>query len=89
MERYVPVGGPGWRGRLISHAPELGRMVMALSCPRSTRHAPTAPLTRGSGVSCRSEPGILSARTLRGSDSATPIRKRRREGTIIGIIGDE
>ena len=67
-----PVGGPGWRGRLISHAPQLGRMVMALSCPRSTRHAPTAPLTRGSGASCRSEPGILSARTLRGFDSATP-----------------
>ncbi|WP_290382431.1 hypothetical protein, partial [Paramuribaculum intestinale] len=48
-----------------------------------------ASLTRGRGASCRSEPGILSARTLRGSDSATPIRKRRREGTIIGIIGDE
>ncbi len=30
-ERYVPVVGPGWRGRLISHAPQLGRMVMALS----------------------------------------------------------
>ncbi|WP_289739477.1 hypothetical protein [Paramuribaculum intestinale] len=45
----MPVGGPGWRGRLISHAPQLGRMVMALSCPRSTRHAPTAQLRRGSG----------------------------------------
>jgi len=35
------VDGPGLRGRLIPHAPQLGRMVMALSCPRSTRHAPT------------------------------------------------
>ena len=80
-ECYVPVGGPGWRGPLISHAPQLGRMVMALSCPRSTRHAPTAPLTRGSGVSCRSEPGILSARTLRGSDSASPVAEEKPDGS--------
>ena len=76
-----PVGGPGWRGRLISHAPQLGRMVMALSCPRSTRHAPTAPLTRGSGASCRSEPGILSARTLRGSDSGSPVAEEKPDGS--------
>ena len=30
-ECYVPVGGPGLRGRLISHAPQLGRIGVALS----------------------------------------------------------
>ena len=29
--RYGQVDGPGLRGRLIPHAPQLGRMVMALS----------------------------------------------------------
>ena len=48
--RYVAAGGLGWRERLISQAPQLGRMGGGHSpLPRSTRRAPPAPLTRAGG----------------------------------------
>ena len=77
--RYVVVGGPGWRGRLISQAPQLGRPggppVYAARSP--------APLTHGRWAALRSEPGITSARTLRGSEDDIPSGRRRggSEGT--------
>ncbi len=69
--RYVVVGGPGWRGRLISHAPQLGRMGARSSPPVYAARSP-APLTRGRWAALRSELGIPSARTLRGSEGASP-----------------
>ncbi|WP_290190940.1 hypothetical protein [Paramuribaculum intestinale] len=53
-------------GRLISHAPQLGRVRWAALPPVYASRSP-ASLTHG-GVACRSEPGIASARTLRGSE---------------------
>ncbi len=69
--RYVVVGGPGWRGRLISHAPQLGRMGARSSPPVYAARSP-APLTRGRWAALRSEPGITSARTFRGSEDDIP-----------------
>jgi len=42
-------GGLGWRGRLISHAPQLGRPGTPLSSPPVYAARSPAPLTRGSG----------------------------------------
>ena len=68
-----------WAGavRLISHAPRLGRVGESRYSPGLRRSPP--PLTRGV---TRSEPGILSARTLRGSDG---VIFRREE--IVGGVG--
>ena len=66
-----PVDGPGWRGRLISHAPQLGRMGARSSPPVYAARSP-APLTRGRWAALRSEPGITSARTFRGSEDDIP-----------------
>ena len=81
--RYVVVGGPGWRGRLISQAPQLGRPGGARSSPPVYAARSPAPLTRGRWAVLRSEPGITSARTLRGSEDDIPSGMRRggSEGT--------
>ena len=70
----------GLRGRLISHAPQLGRMVMALSCP-GLRGTLSRPADARQWASCRSEPGMLSARTLRGSDSGSPVAEEKPDGS--------
>ena len=69
-------------GRLISHAPRLGR-VSGRGLTPGLRMSPP-PLTRGVA---RSEPGILSARTLRGSEGVKAIRRsgERRNGGENGL----
>ncbi len=79
--RYVAAGGLGWRERLISQAPQLGRMGGALSSPPVYAARSPRPADARRWVALRSEPGITSARTLRGSEGATPSgRKESRRG---------
>ena len=49
QERYVRAGGPGWRRRLISQAPQLGRTGDGALLPPVYAARSPAPLTRGSG----------------------------------------
>ena len=78
--RYVAAGGLGWRERLISQAPQLGRMGGALSSPPVYAARSPRPADARRWAACRSEPGIPSARTLRGSEGATPSGRRREGG---------
>ena len=65
-------GGLGWRGRLISHAPQLGRPGDASLLSPGLRGTLPRPADAWRWAAYRSEPGITSARTLRGSEDATP-----------------
>ena len=76
--RYVAVGGLSWRGRLISQAPQLGRTGCALLSP-GLRGTLPCPADAWRWAALRSEPGIPSARTLRGSEDASPSGRRREE----------
>ena len=78
--RYVAAGGLGWRERLISQAPQLGRMGGgALSSPPVYAARSPRPADARRWAALRSEPGITSARTLRGSEDAYPCGRRREE----------
>ena len=77
--RYVAAGGLGWRERLISQAPQLGRRGGALSSPPVYAARSPRPADARRWVALRSEPGITSARTLRGSEDAYPSGRRREE----------
>ena len=89
IERAQSEVGLGWRGRLISHAPQLGRTGGAGTYP-GLRVTLPCPADAWQGVTCRSEPGILSARPLRGSEGVNTIRRRgeRTQGAKRGGWGD-
>ena len=74
------MGGLGWRGA-AALACSAARPNGVDAQPPGLRRSPP-PLTRGVA---RSEPGILSARTLRGSEGVIPSGRERREDTGGGV----
>ena len=71
-------GDPGWRGRLISHAPRLGRPEVNDSPPPVYAARSPAPLTRGKGGAplrtgdniCPHAPRLRGRQSIRRGDGA-------------------
>ena len=82
--RYVRAGDPGWRGRLISHAPRLGRTGDGAPPPDLRDALLPPPLTRGSGgAPLRTGDTVCPhAPRLRGRQ---PIRQEERGERAVGI----